>query len=126
MKNKFMKNYRKILATFFTVLLLMPMISFAACTGGVCKLDNPLLGNVDSVPLLVGRIIVGVIGLIGALALLMFIYGGFLMMTSAGSDRAKKGKDVLVYATIGLVIVFSAYMVVQFVINSITSAPVTK
>ncbi|HSR89368.1 MAG TPA: pilin [Candidatus Udaeobacter sp.] len=53
--------------------------------------------------------------IVGALALLAFIYGGFTLILSQGSsDQVKKGKDILVAAIIGLVIVFSAYMLVRF------------
>lgn len=54
-------------------------------------------------------------GIIGALALLFFIYGGFTLILSRGAtEQVKKGKDILVAAIVGLVIVFSAYMLVSF------------
>mgnify|MGYP001582111474 CR=1 FL=1 len=54
-------------------------------------------------------------GLVGALALLFFIYGGFTLILSRGStEQVKKGKDILVAAIVGLVIVFGAYMLVKF------------
>ena len=54
-------------------------------------------------------------GIVGALALLFFIYGGFTLILSRGSqDQVKKGKDILVAAIVGLIIVFGAYMLVQF------------
>ncbi len=53
--------------------------------------------------------------IVGALALLFFIYGGFTLILSRGStDQVKKGKDILVAAIIGLIIVFGAYMLVRF------------
>jgi len=46
---------------------------------------------------------------------LAFIYGGFTLILSHGSsEQVKKGKDILVAAIVGLVIVFSAYMLVRF------------
>lgn len=54
-------------------------------------------------------------GIIGALALLMFVYGGFTMILSQGnSEKVKKGTEILVAATIGLIIMFGAYMLVSF------------
>lgn len=54
-------------------------------------------------------------GIVGALALLFFIYGGFTLILSRGAtEQVKKGKDVMVAAIVGLVIVFGAYMLVQF------------
>ncbi len=53
--------------------------------------------------------------IVGALALVAFIYGGFILILSRGSsDAVKKGKDAMVAAIIGLVIVFGAYMLVRF------------
>jgi hypothetical protein len=53
--------------------------------------------------------------IVGALALLFFIYGGFTLILSRGSpDAVKKGKDILVASIIGLMIVFGAYMLVRF------------
>lgn len=53
--------------------------------------------------------------IVGALALLAFIYGGFILILSRGTpDQVKKGKDAMVAAIIGLVIVFGAYILVRF------------
>jgi len=72
------------------------------------ELYNPLGGDV-SIPKLIGRLLNIIIGVVGAISLLMFIYGGFLWLTSAGkSDRIEEGKKTLLWATLGLVVIFSA------------------
>lgn len=54
-----------------------------------------------------------VIGISGTFALLFFVYGGFMMILSAGnSERVTKGKDILVNSIIGLALVFTAYLIV--------------
>jgi len=86
------------------------------------KLDNPLgKGDTGSSPQkLLGNIINVVLGITGSIALVMFILGGFTWMTSAGnSERVSRGKNILIWATIGLVIIFSAYALVKFVFTSI-------
>ena len=89
------------------------------CDSTGCKIANPL-GSVSSPQLLIGKVINGVLGVVGSIALLMFIYGGFMWMTAAGSsERVSKGKEVIVWATIGLVVIFSAYAMVRFVFNDI-------
>ncbi len=56
-----------------------------------------------------------ILGIVGALTLLMFIVGGVMMMLSGGSaDKVKKGKDILFGSVIGLAIVFSSYLIIQF------------
>lgn len=83
------------------------------------KLTNPL-GTTD-VPTLIGKVIKAVLGVVGSIALLMFIYGGFLWLTSAGAEqKITKGKQVLVWAIIGLAIIFLSYAAVGFVISSLT------
>jgi hypothetical protein len=78
------------------------------------ELYSPI-GSV-SVPVLIGKILSIVIGVIGAIALAMFIFGGFLWMTSAGDGKAvQKGKDTMVYAVLGLVVIFSARAILTFV-----------
>ncbi len=54
-------------------------------------------------------------GIVGALALIAFIYGGFILILSRGApENVKKGKEAMAAAVVGLVIVFGAYMLVRF------------
>jgi hypothetical protein len=65
-------------------------------------------------------IINAVLAVIGIVAVVFVIYGGFLYLTSAGdASKVKKGKDTLMYALIGLVIVGLAFAIVNFVINNL-------
>ncbi|MFA5184535.1 MAG: hypothetical protein WC456_03340 [Patescibacteria group bacterium] len=60
-----------------------------------------------------------IFGIVGSLALIMFIYGGFMFLISAGSaDTVGKAKKIIIAAAIGLVIVFSSYLIIQFVLKS--------
>ncbi len=64
-----------------------------------------------------GKLIFGIIGMI---ALTAFVYGGFLMVFSFGSpDKVKQGRDVMVAAVVGIIIVFSAYLIVAFILNTL-------
>jgi hypothetical protein len=84
------------------------------------SLTNPI--GTSDVPTLIGRIIKAVLGVVGSLALLMVIYGGFTWMLAAGSsEKIKKGRDIIVWAIIGIVIIFTSYAIVTFVITSIGS-----
>jgi hypothetical protein len=61
-----------------------------------------------------------ILGIVGSLALLMFVYGGFMFLISAGSsDKIGQAKKILVAAVIGLVIVFSSYMIIRFVAQAV-------
>lgn len=91
------------------------------------KLINPLggtkanpAGTIRTPQALIGKIIQALLGVIGSLALVMFIFGGFLWMTSAGNpESVKKGRDILLWATLGMVIVFSSYALVRFLLAGV-------
>jgi hypothetical protein len=84
-------------------------------------LTNPLGANTNNVPKLIGNIINGALGIVGSLALLMFIYGGFTWMLAAGNESAvEKGRNILTWAAIGLVVIFASYSLVTFVIGTLT------
>ena len=65
-----------------------------------------------------------ILGLSGSLALVYFLYGGFNLLTSAGSpDKIKRGKEIILSAIIGLAIAFSAFALVQFVVTALGIGP---
>ncbi|MFA6994999.1 MAG: pilin [Patescibacteria group bacterium] len=117
-----MKKYLFILI--FSLLIVIPIMSVLAaddatspCTGGTCTLGNPL--GIDSPQELIGRIITSVMGVVGSLALLMFIYGGLTWMTSSGSaEKVKKGRDIILWSAVGLVVIFMSYALVRFVLST--------
>ena len=95
--------------------------SGAVTVGVPDKFANPLGAQTTSVPILIGKVIKAVLGVVGSIALIMFVFGGLTWMTAMGNqERVKKGGDILMWATIGLVVIFSAYAMVQFVIGGIT------
>jgi hypothetical protein len=56
--------------------------------------------------------------IVGIIAIIMIIYGGFRYITSGGdSGRVGNAKNTLIYAVIGLVIVALAQIIVRFVLN---------
>ncbi len=64
-----------------------------------------------------------ILGIVGALTLLMFVYGGFTWILSGGSaDKVKKGKDIILGSVVGLMIVFSSYLIIDYVVNNVFQA----
>jgi hypothetical protein len=83
------------------------------------KLINPLGDETKSIPILIGNVISAALGIVGSLALIMFIYGGFTWMLAAGNEQAvTKGKNVLIWATVGLTVIFASYSLVNFIIKT--------
>jgi len=84
------------------------------------ELDNPLGGRDMSIQTVVARVIQLFTGLAGSLALLMFVYGSFLLMTSRGDDqKVAKGKQTMIWAIGGLIVMFTAYAVLQLVFKGL-------
>lgn len=60
-------------------------------------------------------------GLIGAIALLIIVINALRYVVSQGdSSRTAKAKNAILYALIGLVVSFSAYAIVTFVLFNVT------
>ena len=54
------------------------------------------------------------------LAVVYGLYGGFLMVTAGGEEeKMKKGRTILIQVAIGLVVIFLANSIVQFVLTKI-------
>jgi len=95
------------------------LITPASNTQTKTSLENPL-GSVTSISQLYGRIIYAFLGLSGAVALVMFILGGFSWMTAGGNEeKVKKGRDTLIWASLGLVVIFSSYAVLKTIFETL-------
>ena len=81
--------------------------------------DEPTGKNKDVVEIVQSGVN-AVISLVGMLAVFSIIYGGFTYIT-AQSDPAKikRGKDMVVYAVVALVVAFLAYGIVLFVTKNL-------
>ena len=86
-------------------------------------LPNPLgptSMTIGSVPKIVGKVINAILTILGSIALLVIIYGGFTWMTSAGNDnRVAQGKSTLMWAAIALGIIFLAWMLEAFLFQAL-------
>lgn len=67
------------------------------------------------------RVIQYVVGLVGIILLIMFIYGGIMYMTAASNEeQAGKAKKVLTYAVIGIVIVAFSFVITEFIVRALS------
>ena len=113
-----------LIAIFIFIFTISAQITLADCSGGSQPCDSTFLSNPlgdGTTPAgLIGTVIKAVLGIVGSLALAMFIYSGLIWMTAAGNqERVTKGKNILIWATIGLAVIFSAYAMVRFVFTGI-------
>ncbi len=80
------------------------------------------LGTTD-VRVTIARIINVFMGLLGIIAVVIILYGGFIWMTAAGNEeRVDQARKMIVSGVIGLAIILSAYAIARFVVNSLVSA----
>lgn len=78
---------------------------------------NPLPGL--TIQKTIGSIVRMLVGIVGILFVLVFIWGSFLYMTAAGDPKqTQKGKDAIKNAVIGIGIVMIAYTAVSLVIST--------
>lgn len=64
----------------------------------------------------VWRILQVVFGILGGIAVIMIIFGGFMYSTSAGdAGKVKNAKNTIIYAIVGLVVAVFATAIVSFI-----------
>jgi hypothetical protein len=70
---------------------------------------------------IVNRAVNTFLGVLGALALLVFIYAGVVYMTAGGAaDRVKHAVDTMKYAMIGLALIIFSYAIILTFFRSFT------
>ena len=80
------------------------------------------LGSKD-VRTTVSQIIKVFLGLLGIIAVVIVLMGGFTWMTAGGNEeKVTKAKDMIIAGIIGLAIILAAYAIAGFAINSLVSA----
>lgn len=76
------------------------------------RLNNPVTGAA-TIPAVIGKAVRALMGLVGAIALLMFVIGGVRWILSAGDPKdVQAAQDLLKNASIGLLIIFLSYTVI--------------
>lgn len=114
-----------------TAIFLLPSaLPVFAADKTVTRLVNPIGGSAQkggnpegniNIPNIVGDAIKVALGIIGSITLLVFVYGGYQFLTSAGnSEKVQTGTHAMLYATIGLFIIFGAYAILGTILAGMT------
>ena len=132
---------KKSIKTVLAGLLIVPMLAlgisvftpvsqsaFAAdCVSGTIQDGVDCVGGGDAKPLfgtdgIFTIIINAALFVIGAVAVLMLIYGGIRYTISAGDSKAvTDAKNTILYAIIGIVVALLAYAIVNFVLGTLVT-----
>lgn len=71
---------------------------------------------------MIAKIINVVLSTLGAVFLILMIYGGYFWMTASGEEqRVTKAKNLITAAIIGMIIVISAYVIAYFVVEQVST-----
>lgn len=86
------------------------------------SLANPL-SSVD-IPKIIGNAVQAVMGIVGTITLGIFLYAGFLWLTSAGnSEKIQKGLQGMLWAGIGIIVIFSSYAILTLILKTLQATP---
>lgn len=88
--------------------------------GGVTSIQG---NNTTELMPFIKKVINILLFLLGAIAVLMIIYGGIRYVVSGGdSSQTKAARDTILYAVIGLVVALMAFAIVNFVLDALQKA----
>lgn len=80
------------------------------------------LGSAD-VRTTIASIINVALGLLGIVALVIILYGGFKWMTAGGNDdQVGEARKIIIAGVIGLAVILSSYAIANFVIDQLATA----
>lgn len=97
--------------------------STASGTFGVDKISSSLQNGWDDLLTTTDNILGYIIGLLYFISVILALWGGFKILTSAwDEDKVKDGKKVILYALLGLIVIFLASQLIKWII-SIMSDP---
>lgn len=91
----------------------------------ISKEFNSPFGRTKTIGDLVSLFLNGALVIAGIFVLVLFLIGGFSIITGAGGDNpetAQKGRNAITAAVIGFVVIFGAYWVIR-IIEAITGTP---
>lgn len=120
-----MKISNKVIAVIISAAVLVPAIASAVTVDQ--HIGTTLtLGTADLQQTVI-NIIQWILGLLGLIAVVFILYGGFIWMTAGGNeDKVSQAKKIISAAVIGLIVVLLAWAIVTFVVNTannVTSEP---
>ena len=105
-----MRKRITLLFTYILTLLFVVQPVFAGTSDKLCGLEEPNPADFASEFFGCG------ISLVGGVALLFIIYGGFILLTSTGDPgRVRMGKEYIQYAVVGLVLAIFTVIIFEVI-----------
>ncbi len=117
---------KKVLVTLLMLALCLPLVVSAGTADIQSKLETAagtLAVGEQDLPTIIGRLINVFIGLLGVIMVVLVLYGGYLWMTAAGDpEKVKKGRQIIIMASAGIIVILAAYAISTFVITEALKA----
>jgi len=124
-----MKKHLKTIASLFilTAILILPYFVFAQDSQTEESMLNRLntvagkggyvIGEAANLNTVIGLIIQAVLGLLGAIFIILMVYAGYTWMMASGNEpKIEKSKNMIQAAIIGLIIVLSSWAIWAFIL----------
>lgn len=127
----FMKHLTKIITRIFSILAAMLAIffSFLSALPAVAQINSGLENTAATAGLptgstnlaaTVGTYIKSLLGLVGVAFLILTVYAGILWMIARGEeDQVTHAKDILRNSIIGIIIIFLAYSITNYIVGAV-------
>ncbi len=111
--------------------IMLPLLVSAQTAPPTSKLDqikadakklNQLPNGMSDPSVVIGLGIKALMMFMGAIMFLLVVYGGVLWMTAAGnSERISKAKNIIIWSALGVAVMLSSYIIVNFVFSRVLS-----
>lgn len=114
-----MKTMKKFAYAALAATAVIPQ-TMAQINFGGDKVQSGLQGSRNTADVTIQKLVENAMFFLGILAVCYGLYGGFLMLTAGGEeDKVKRGRTILIQVALGLVVIFLANSIVQFVLSKI-------
>lgn len=107
------KRINKSIALVTACVTYMSIVAAPALAQGI--IQNPL--GTNDIKVILKAVITWSLGLAALLALLAIVWGGTrIIMNFGGEEGSKKGKTIIQWAIIGLIVIATSYVIVETVV----------
>ncbi|NQT49429.1 hypothetical protein HQ571_01915 [Candidatus Kuenenbacteria bacterium] len=129
-----MKKIVMILVVVFLMAIAVPQVCFAIDAGVTAAIDKigtitdagdesksmQQIGTGSDLSVIVGTAISNILGIIGAVTLVVFIISGIMWMTSSGNaKKVESAQKSMIWAGLGLFVIFISYILVKYIIQGL-------
>jgi len=124
-------GFLAVISISLSIIILSPINALATCVPGVYTISNGAdcaqPAGTNGTLFGAGGIFTSIVNtalfVIGAVAVLMLIYGGIRYTISGGDEKAiTSAKNTILYAVVGIIIAVLAYAIINFVLTSLMSS----